>query len=286
ARGNNPPLIVKLGSKAWGPVTFFDGKEYRFGADQSKVIDPRRGTWFDFEANEGGNIRDLMKKVEARASSEQAPDGGWQFHDQTPAAPTSWLMKNLLPEIGAGLMSGQWGTFKTTCALDLSVSATAGVPFAGRFIVKRQGGVAYFAVEGGGRLKSRFNAIAHERGITSTLPFAWRPDCPPLTAANALDQLTHMAKEVAKEFKQKFNVELVLIFIDTMVAAAAYANAGDDNDVAITQKVMSVLSKLSQRTGALVLGIDHFGKIVDTGTRGSSSKEGHAEVVLVTLGDR
>src|SRR5262249_36479835 len=57
------PLVVELGSKLWGPATPI-GKEYRFGADQSKVIDLRRNIWFDFETNEGGFIKELMKKVE------------------------------------------------------------------------------------------------------------------------------------------------------------------------------------------------------------------------------
>lgn len=34
------------------------------------------------------------------------------------------------------------------------------------------------------------------------------------------------------------------------------------------------------------MGIDHFGKIVDTGTRGSSAKEGGADTVLAALADR
>src|SRR5262249_11517698 len=59
------PLIVELGSKLWGPATKVNN-EYRFGPDQSKVIDPRKGIWFDFETNEGGFIKDLMKKVEPR----------------------------------------------------------------------------------------------------------------------------------------------------------------------------------------------------------------------------
>jgi hypothetical protein len=221
---------------------------------------------------------------------EEAPPSssgsGWQFHDQTSAAPTPWLIKNLLPETGAGLISGQWGTYKTTIALDVAVSVMAGPPFAGRFIVKRRGGVAYFAVEGSGGLKSRLNAIANERGVTGLLPFAWRADCPPLTAADALDQLKHMAEQAGRELKRRFGVELVLIFVDTMIAAAGYANAGDDNDAAVAQKIMSILSGLSRQTGALALGIDHFGKMTETGTRGSSAKEGHADVVLALLGDR
>jgi hypothetical protein len=162
----------------------------------------------------------------------------------------------------------------------------AGPPFAGHFKVKRQGGVAYFAVEGSGGLKSRLDTIAQERRVTGTLPFGWRADCPPLTASDGLAQLTRMADEARQELKRRFGVELVLIFVDTMIAAAGYVNAGDDNDAAVAQKVMSVLSDLSRQTGALVLGVDHFDKDVNVGTRGSSAKEGHADVVLTLLGDR
>jgi hypothetical protein len=243
--------------------------------------------WFD-----AGHTREELDALIARAQDHSAtpqtssPPGGWQFHNDKASPPMPWLIKNLLPETGAGLLSGQWGTYKTTTALDVSVSVMAGLPFAGRFKVKRRGGVAYFAVEGSSGLRSRLDTIARERGVTGALPFAWRADCPPLTASNALEALTRMAKEAGQEIKRRFSVPLVLIYIDTMIAAAAYANAGDDNDTAVAQKVMSVLSGLSHHTGALVLGIDHFGKIIDTGTRGSSAKEGHADVVLALLGDR
>jgi hypothetical protein len=247
----------------------------------------------------GADISDWLALGHTReqlvALMETAPDykaqaptdsSAWQFHDDKPSPPTLWLIKNLLPETGVGLMAGQWGTFKTTTALDLAVSVMSGVPFAGRFIVKRRGGVAYFAPEGSGGLKSRLNTIAQERGVSGTLPFAWRADCPPLTADDALTQLKRMADEAAQEFKRSFNLPLALMFVDTIIAAACYAKAGDDNDAALSQKLMSVLSSLSQHNGALVLGIDHFGKVVESGTRGSSSKEGHSDVVLALLGDR
>ena len=49
---------------------------------------------------------------------------------------------------------------------------------------------------------------------------------------------------------------------------------------------MTALRITSQRTGALVVGIDHFGKVLETGTRGSSAKEGAADVVIALLADR
>jgi len=70
-----------------------------------------------------------------------------------------------------------------------------------------------------------------------------------------------------------------------MITAAGFA-AGEDNDAAAAQKVMTALRLTSQRTGALVVGIDHFGKAIETGTRGSSAKEGAADVVIALLADR
>jgi len=129
------------------------------------------------------------------------------------------------------------------------------------------------------------SAIAAHRGITGPLPFAWRDDCPPLTAKNAADALCSIANEAAIELKRKFDLPISVIWIDTLITAASFS-AGEDNDAAAAQKVMSALRASSQRTGALVGGIDHFGKVMDAGTRGSSAKEGAADTVIAVLADR
>jgi len=95
-----------------------------------------------------------------------------------------------------------------------------------------------------------------------------------------------MVEDAATHLREGFNVPVVLVWIDTVIAAAQYAKTGDDNDTAIGQKIMSVLAQLSRLTDALVVGIDHFGKMVETGTRGASSKEGHADSVLAALAER
>src|SRR4030095_9689233 len=76
-----------------------------------------------------------------------------------------------------------------------------------------------------------------------------------------------------------------LIWVDTLITAAGYG-AGEDNDTASAQKVMTALRTLSQRTGALATAGDHFGKVVETATRGSSAKEGAADLVIALLADR
>jgi AAA domain/Bifunctional DNA primase/polymerase, N-terminal len=209
----------------------------------------------------------------------------WKYHTGEAPAPFRWLIKGILSETGVAIMSGQWGTFKTTVALDLSVCIMAGLAFAGRYQVKRRGAVLYFALEGEGMLAARLSAIAAHHGVTDPLPFAWRGDCPALTDQNTVDKLCRLAIEATAELKRKFNLPVALIIIDTMITAAVFA-AGEDNDAAAAQKVMTALRLTSQRTGALVVGIDHFGKVIETGTRGSSAKEGAADVVIALLADR
>jgi hypothetical protein len=68
-----------------------------------------------------------------------------------------------------------------------------------------------------------------------------------------------------------------------MSAAAGFK---DENSSSEGQVAMNVLNELSRRTGALAMACDHFGKALETGTRGTSAKEASADVVIACLGDR
>ena len=217
--------------------------------------------------------------------TEPPTGNSWKYHTGAAPVPLRWLIKGILPEAGVVLMAGQWGTFKTTIALDVSVCVMAGLSFAGRYRVKRPGAVLYIALEGEGMLSARLAAVAAHRGVSGPLPFAWRGDCPALSNKNAAAELCAIADEAAAYLDRNFGLPVVLIWIDTVITAAGY-NEGGDNDTAASQKVMSALRILSKHTGALVAGIDHFGKVVETGTRGSSAKEGAADTVIALLADR
>ena len=83
--------------------------------------------------------------------------------------------------------------------------------------------------------------------------------------------------------RQDFGVDLVAVFLDTMGLAACYEN---EDKSAQVQKVVGGLSRLSDVTGALVIGVDHYGKDQGAGLRGSSAKRGHVETILACLVDR
>jgi len=160
-----------------------------------------------------------------------------------------------------------------------------GKPFAGTYRVKRKGAVLFIALEGAGALANRLEAIADHHGVTGQLPFAWRDDCPALADDDAAEILCALADEAKAEFQVKFDLPIVLIVIDTIIVAAQHKDGGD-NDSAASQKVVKAMSDLAKHTGAMVVGIDHFGKVVETGTRGSSAKEGGVDTILAMLGDR
>jgi hypothetical protein len=204
----------------------------------------------------------------------------------------SWLVKDLIFENGTGLASGQWGTAKTFTVLDLAGSVMTGTPFAGREVA-RKGGVLFVAAEGSNQIPIRLKALveaklrpageASGQPIASRLPYSWIKDCPNLQDDDEFDRLVVTATREAELIFEQFNLPLVLIVIDTL---SATGNFKDANDAAEGQRVMNRLAELSQKTGAFVLAVDHFGKAAEAGTRGSTAKEAAADIVLAMLGDR
>ena len=219
---------------------------------------------------------------EASSGAESVFFLRWQGEEDSSIKP-KWLVKNMLPETGAGLLSGRWGTFKTFIAIDLAGSVMTGGSFAGH-PVKRTGGVLLMAAEGASEIPIRIQGLVEAKYPgCGKLPFAWFEGCPTLIETGAIEQLEAIAVEAAKKMTAKFGVELVLILVDTMSAAAGFS---DENSSSEGQQAMNVLNELSKRTGALVIACDHFGKAVETGTRGTSAKEAAADCVIACLGEK
>lgn len=204
----------------------------------------------------------------------------------------SWLIEEVLPETGKGLLSGQWGTGKTFVALDLSAAIMTGETFAGRRVL-RQGGVLFIAAEGANEIPIRLRGLAERKlaqsnsGLSFTklqrLPFAWAEECLPLANDETIEVLVATAEAAAKRMQEEHQLPLALIVIDTLAATAGFT---DENNAAEGQRIMARLEELSRRTGSFVLAVDHFGKIAETGTRGTSAKEAAADVVIALLADR
>jgi hypothetical protein len=198
----------------------------------------------------------------------------------------AWLIKHLIPQVGHGLMSGQWGAGKTFAFFDLAASLNTGQPWLGH-VVKRQSGVLLIAAEGADEVRLRLDAVVREKcGNMTHAPFAWYETAPPLLHKGAVEKLIAMAQLAEASLDKEFGLPLGLIAIDTIAACAGYARAGDEYDNAVGQAVMNVLKAVAQELKCFVLGIDHFGKSLEAGTRGASSKESSGDVVLACLGDK
>ena len=262
------------------------------------------GTWFYMADQADPEWRQSRKDNEQTESEgeqaeaepeEQTSDDGLpaaHHHGETEnALNRHWLIKNLLPQTGVGLLSGQWGTGKTFTALDIagSLMPEANQDFFIDYRVKRKGGVLFIAAEGSGSIALRFEAMLSRKLGNSLLeqsnppqPFAWLDLQPQLLKLGAKN-LIAIARREAAWMQERHNADLVLIVIDTVAAAAAFQR---EDDAAQAQAVMGALGDLSRATGALVLGVDHFGKDVETGTRGSSAKEAYTDFILALLGKR
>ncbi|HTA99826.1 MAG TPA: AAA family ATPase [Bradyrhizobium sp.] len=215
----------------------------------------------------------------------------WHRADDERAA-RPWLVKGLIPESGVGLLSGQWGTAKTFAAIDLAGSIMTGMDFAGYQVVRR-GGVLLVAAEGAQEVPIRLQGIVERKlrldpsaassADLDQLPFAWIEECPSLKNDDGFERLVAATVAASAIMMKKAAVELVLIIIDTLSAVGDF---DDQNAAAESQRIMNRLASLSRRTGAFALAVDHFGKTAESGTRGSSTKEASADVVLAMLAER
>jgi hypothetical protein len=208
------------------------------------------------------------------------------WYGDSPPTPPAYLIDETLPEIGVGILGGQFGSAKTFVGADLGAAAILGEgEFAGK-AVKRKGGVLWLAAEGENEIEMRVRAAIAARGgdPDAKHPFARQAGSVPcLTDKDAPERLKALVAVAAERMRTDFQLELALIGIDTLSAAAGF---DDENSAAETQRTMNVVAELARETKTLALLLDHYGKLVDTGVRGSSAKSAAADAILACLGDR
>jgi hypothetical protein len=237
-------------------------------------------------------VAEAKKKVMAAADAKGKPLPVSQWLGEKAATPPPALIKGVLPQTGVAIIGGQSGGGKTFHAIHL---ATRLIPdcnqnfYIDRYRIKRHGGVLYLVLEGKPAFPMRVTAAfetmlgnQRELGDNPRQPFAWNTYEPNLFA-NGPEALIKLVERDAAKMRRDFSVDVVAIFLDTMGLAACYEN---EDRAAQIQKVVSGLSHLSDVTGALAIGVDHFGKDQQAGLRGSSAKRGHVETVLACLVDR
>jgi len=219
-----------------------------------------------------------------------APDSDPDSSGNTPPAPfvlpvswdgdirpplPSYLVRDLVLEGSVGLLVGESMAGKSFVAIHLAASIAAGVPFFTK--AAKRGGTLIIAAEAGGTIPERVDAARlglktvlqddGSHGIDlNRLPMATVSEVPDLSTDHGADSLIQTAQKVAEDMKNRFGIPLRLIAADTILAAFGLQNW---NDPAETTRAMTVLKRLSNATGATVIGIHHHGKDLNRGAAGS-----------------
>jgi hypothetical protein len=206
-----------------------------------------------------------------------------------------WLIDDMIPEHTTGLIVGESGAGKTFVALHLAGSLAVGKPFFGKKINAR-GGTVYVCAEGSfsihDRLKAEFSGSISPhlksdagRGREMNLadwPIAVLGNIRNLNDDDHLDEVIGTILAADAEMQERLGLPLRLIVIDTMLAGVPI---DDWNNPAQAQRAMAVLSKITQATGAVTIGVHHHGKDKSRGPAGSYAFTAAADFIVSVYRD-
>lgn len=206
-----------------------------------------------------------------------------------------FLIYNTVPRVGGGLIAGQWGAFKTFLCIDMAAAIIcATIDPAQRFCgeeIDRPGGVLFYFSEGEAEASERIDAALAHRGWPAgrPVPFAFIATSDlelNLSRAASVDTFIAQVRLVSAEMERRCGVPIVASFIDTMGNVSGFTKEGQGNDEVTTTVTNKAVRRIGEETDSFCHGVEHFGKAIETGTRGSSAKEATAYAVLAALGEK
>lgn len=208
------------------------------------------------------------------AASSRFFDGRALFNLPYP----NWLVEDVIPDRGVGLLAGQSRAGKSLLALRLARSVMTGEDFCERETVLR-GGVLVLAAEAFGTLSERYRAVL---GAKYT-PGPREPDDLPFLASpvRGLHQLEPAIAEARGLMQDRWGAPLRLVLVDTLAAAFPVA---DENDQGEVTKLMQHMEACAAGYGCVIAGVHHFGKTAGTGARGSSAWTASSDFILAATG--
>jgi hypothetical protein len=249
----------------------------------------------DFEVPEGFQLHESDKVARLDRAAEALPIYSIAQRHLRGRVEREWLIENLFPRRAVVILSGWSSVGKTHVANDLMYSVAFDEPFAG-FEIKRRCGAMLFAAEGEDDVIPRWDALEFAKirpwfehrdlPVDSYYPLYWTDVVPKLTAPDAFDQYSRAIQNAINTQRVALGVNAVgigLVVIDTMAAAATLLDDAH-NSAGPNQTIFDLLHRLAKAFDVCVVVVDHLGKDLTKGTRGSTAKEASADVVLRITG--
>lgn len=185
----------------------------------------------------------------------------------------TWLIPDILPAVGTGMIYGESGSYKSFLALDMALCLAFGVSGQwGAPPVKND--VVFFAGEGPvATAKKRWPAWLEWQGIgeRDQHRFMIKDRVPFYTDTDAWE---HVKADLAE-----LNAKPSLIVIDTLTRLLT---GMDENSAKDASMITSFMEQLSRHYECFVLAVHHTGKDQSKGARGSSAFYANMDTVLST----
>ncbi len=184
-----------------------------------------------------------------------------------------WLIANVLPSQGLGVIYGEAGCGKSFLAADMGLHITIGDTWGGKMV--RSGAVVYITAEGASGFRKRIVAFREAHSISEMLPFFMIADAP------NLGQLSGDADALITSISEQCQTPVQLVIIDTL---ARTMGGGDENSATDMGQFIANCNEISSALDCLVLLVHHSGKDGTKGARGSSALKGAADVEISVTG--
>ena len=225
-----------------------------------------------FQANEDAFASFVGQEFEPAAPVDRARDKIKFLHEYADNVNDPvWLIPNMLPAQGIGMIYGESGSYKSFLALDMSLSLAFGIP--GQWSAPPvKNDVLFFAGEGPvATAKKRWPAWMEWQGIEARDGHRFMiKDRVPLYSDS--DGWENVKADLA-ELKAKPS----LIVIDTLTRLIT---GMDENSAKDATMITSFMEQLARYYECFVLAVHHTGKDQSKGARGSSAFYSNMDAVL------
>lgn len=213
-------------------------------------------------------ILEDLKNIRSPALS----DPNWFFHGDAIDKNTAWLIKDVLPASGIGILSGPSYSGKTFVALDIARAVALQTAFFGAE-VDYKGGTIIVAGEGMAGMRRRLAALDH--GDQTLLPIAGR-------SAVGLDEdevFAEFARDLAakmKAMKEDFGVPVRLLVFDTLSSTGLVRDENDNSEMA---RMMAKIGQLATKLDTVAI-ITHHPAANGKTERGATAIFNNADFVI------